>query len=313
MLSIALSSCEPNRYAAEDELLISYYSQFPDSGATQKTNYNFIERQLVENSIIPDTTADTYNYTIHYIWGNKVTPFEASLILNHELEPYLVEQPRLGVDSIAIATVANKHPNSPLAKTLQSLVGSAFNDSAFVEQLLRHVSTDDLHHELYRHLALMYIAKMHEKKAQLWDKEYAPSGKSVFITRNNTLTFVIDSAGAVKHNETDIALAEVAHITRNFITQDSSKANWVEGRISLIGKQYINTGVIILGISPKAPQRELVLVYHQINQAFTQKRKESAQKFFKKDYFKLSKNERSALQLLTRKWISIHELDDQPL
>ncbi len=313
LFSIALTSCEPTRFASEDELLLSYYSQFPDSGLAQKSTYSFIEKTLVDNDIIPDTTTNTYNYTAHYILGNKVTPFEASLLVAEILEPHLIDEPMLGVDSNTIAAIANKYPTSTITRTIESLNGQPFSDSLFVEQLMRYMRTEDLNHPLYRHLSLLYIAKAHEKKAAQWNREYAPSGNSVFITRNNTLTFVIDSAGEVRYNDEPIALAEVGNITRRFMTQDSSKANWVEGRISLIGTHPINTGVIIIGVSANVADDDLIKVYEEINQVFTQKRKEASQKFFKKDYFKLSVNERSALQLLTRKWISIHELEGQPI
>lgn len=312
LVSVLLNSCEPDRYAGEDQLLVSYYKQQKELNTDPKNRYNLIEETLLENGIIPDTTAETYNYIVHYILGNKLTPFEASLTAGELLKPYLLNQPLLGLDSNTIVSITNQHPNSPIARALNSLSGQAFNDSLLVEQILRLVTIDDLQHELYRHLALLYTAKSHEKKAAQWDKEYTPNGNSVFITRNNTVTFIIDSLGAVKYNDEDITLAEVNRITRNFLTQDSSKANWVEGRITLIGKQPINTGVIIIGVSPKTSRENLVQVFDQINQVYTQKRKEASQRFFKKDYFKLSKNERSAIQLLTRKWISVHELNDQP-
>lgn len=312
MLLIALlNSCEPDRYATENELLISYYSQFPDSSAEAQASYNIIEQTLLEHGIIPDTTAETYNYVVHYLLGLKMAPFEASLTASEKLKPYLANQPRLGLDSLTIEALTNSNTNSPFSKAMQSLTGVPFNDSALVEQILRYVTIDDLKHPLYKHLALMYTAKSLERKAAMWDKEYAPSSNSVFIARNNTLTFVIDSLGTVKYNEQDVSLTEVSQLTSRFMTQETSKANWVEGRISLIGKQPINTGVIIIGVSNKANSLAIIEVYDHINQVFTQKRKEASQRFFKKDYFKLGKNERNAIQLLTRKWISIHELNDQ--
>lgn len=310
LVSVLLNSCEPDRYAAEDELLTSYYSQLTEA---PRDSYNIIEQTLLENGIIPDTAAETYNYIIHYVLGNKMAPFEASLTTSEQLQPYLVNQPRLGLDSVTIATIAEKNLNSPLAKAMKSLAGTPFNDSALVEQILRFVTTDDLQHELYRHLALMYTAKTHERLALKWAQEYTPNSSRLFVSRNNTLMFVVDSLGTIKYNDQDIALADVSRITHNFMTRDSSKANWVETRISLIGKQPINTGVVIIGVSPKADDEKLVKVYDHINQVYTQKRKEASQRFFKKDYFKLSKNERNAIQLLTRKWISIHELNDQAI
>jgi hypothetical protein len=311
-LVVALNSCKPDKYAAENDLISTYYAQFPDSGSTAKVSSEFIEEKLLLNKILPDTTAATYQIALNYILNNNSTPFEASLLLAEELRPYLKNEPRLGLDSSVLGNLASKHPESKLALVLYKLSGQPFNDSVFLDNLLRGLTREDLQHPFYRNFALLSIAKMHERKAELWNREYAPSGNTIFITKNNTLTFVVDSAGKVRYDEKPISLEEVGRLTRLFMTQDSSKANWVVGRISLIGEQPINTGVIIIGISPNISNDDLLPVYEQINQVYTDKRKDAAQLFFKKDYFLLNKNERSALQLLTRKWISINELAPSP-
>lgn len=308
ILLITLNSCKPEKYAAEDDLIMSYYAQFADSGATAKATVSILEDKLVANAIIPDTTVATYQIALKYILNNNSAPFEASLLLAEELRPLLLNEPKLGLDSVTIGNVATKYPESRIAVILNNLSGTAFSDSIFLGNLLRGLTREDLQHPLYRNFALLTIAKMHERKAEIWNKEYSPSGNTVFITKNNTLTFVVDSAGNVQHEGNEVSLQEVGNLTRRFMTQDSSKANWVVGRISLIGDQPINPGVIIIGVSPEVPSGDLLLVYEEINQVFTAKRKAAAQDLFKKDYLLLNKNERSALQLLTRKWISINEL-----
>jgi len=307
-LVFALNSCRPDKYAAENDLISSYYAQFPDSGARVKATTSILEDKLVSYAIIPDTAVATYQYALKYILNNNSAPFEASLILAEELRPFLVNEPRLGLDSILLSDIAVRYPESRIASIVQGLTGRPHSDSSFLDNLMRGLTREDLQQPLYKNFALLYIAKMHEKKAASWNKEYAPSGNTVFIARSNTLTFVIDSAGNAWHNDDPINIEEVGRQTCLFMTQDSSKANWVIGRISLIGNQPINTGVIIIGVHPNAPNSQLLSIYEEINRVFTDKRKVAAETFFRKNYFLLDKNQRSALQLLTRKWISISEL-----
>lgn len=309
IIASLLSSCNTNKYEAEDELLHLTYSEFDDDGDSINRLHIYIAQTLLENKVIPDTTAETYFYILNYIVDHDEAPFEGNLIAAQKLKQYLKNDTEAFIDTQSLKALAEKYPNSKLVEIGTALSDVSKYDESFLRIIIKNIELEDLHHPFYKQLAMLLIAKSNDIYANYWNKEYQPKSDQVYLNKRNTLLFYIDSNGIIKNDRKVVSVEEVGHRTQLFLTRESSTADWVSREIPLVGKQPVNTGIVMIGISPKLTEDEILPLYSCINNAYTVIRARAAQDHFKKDFFYLSPQERHSVKLLTRKWISIHEQD----